>query len=68
MPIFIKEKIMEQFDYTKLANNLLDFMIEAYGLPETCEVLIGWSYTDDELYYLGFEKETIEIAKREREV
>jgi hypothetical protein len=68
MPIFIKEKIMEQFDYTKLANNLLDFMIEAYGLPETCEVLIGWDYTDDELYYLGFEKKTIEIAKRERKV
>jgi hypothetical protein len=56
---------MKDFDYTILASNLLDFMVEAVGLVETCEALIGWGYTDDDLYYLGFEKETIDSAKGE---
>jgi hypothetical protein len=56
---------MEILDYAILSSNLLDFMIEAHGLVEACEVLIGWGYTDDELYYLGFEQQTIESAKGE---
>jgi len=53
----------EQVDYTMLANNLLDNMIDSVGLVETCEILLGLGYTDDELYSLGFEEETIESAK-----
>jgi hypothetical protein len=59
---------MENLDYAILSSNLLDFMVEAYGLAESCEILIGWGYADDVLYFLGFDKETIEIAKRERDV
>ena len=56
---------MKILDYAILSSNLLDFMVEAHGLVEACEVLIGWGYTDDNLLFLGFEKETIESAKGE---
>ena len=56
---------MKDFNYEQLANNLLDHLIEGFGLVETCEYLVGSGYTDDELYYLGFEKETIETARGE---
>jgi hypothetical protein len=46
-----------------LANNLLDIMIDSMGLVETCETLLGLGYTDDQLYSLGFEEETIESAR-----
>lgn len=54
---------MKDFNYEQLANNLLDFMVEAVGLVETCETLIGWGYDDDDLLFLGFQQETIESAK-----
>lgn len=53
----------EQIDYTSLANNLIDLMIESFGLVETCEILLDLGYTDDQVYSLGFEEETIESAK-----
>jgi hypothetical protein len=58
-------KIMEakQIDYTNLANNLIDFMVTSFGLVETCEILLDLGYTDDQIYSLGFEEETIESAK-----
>jgi hypothetical protein len=56
---------MKDFNYEQLANNLLDFTIEAHGLVEACGLLVGLGYTDDDLYFLGFEAETIEGAKAE---
>ena len=56
---------MKDFNYEQLANNLLDFTIEAHGLVEACGLLVGLGYTDDDLYFLGFETETIERAKGE---
>ena len=56
---------MKDFNYELLANNLLDYLVEGFGLIETVVVLIGWGYTDDDLYYLGFEQETIDSAKGE---
>jgi hypothetical protein len=55
---------MKDFDYTQLSNNLLDFTIEAFGLVETCKILVGLEYTDEQLYYLGFEQDTITEAKK----
>jgi hypothetical protein len=57
---------MKTLDYTILVSNLLDYMVEKQGLIETIEVLIGLGYSDDELYYLGFEQETIDNAKEKK--
>lgn len=53
---------MKDFNFKELADNLFDHMISAYGLNEVVSMMISWGYSDDELYYLGFETETIEQA------
>jgi hypothetical protein len=57
---------MKTLDDAILVSNLLDYMVEKQGLIETIEVLIGLGYSDDELYYLGFEQETIDSAKEKK--
>jgi hypothetical protein len=54
---------MENINYKKLANNLLDFMIDNFELVEVVEILIGNGFTYDEVLTLGFEQETIEQAQ-----
>jgi len=55
---------MENINYKKLANNLLDFMIDNFELVEVVEILIGNGFTYDEVLTLGFEEETIEQSQR----
>jgi hypothetical protein len=55
---------MENINYKKLANNLLDFMINTFDLVEVVEILIGNGFTYDEVLTLGFEQETIDKLKK----
>jgi hypothetical protein len=55
---------MENINYKKLANNLLDFMINTFELVEVVEILIGNGFSYDEVLTLGFEQETIDTLKK----
>jgi hypothetical protein len=55
---------MEKINYKKLANNLLDFMINTFDLVEVVEILIGNGFSYDEVLTLGFEEETIDKFKK----
>jgi len=47
-------------DMITLANTLLDYMAEVYGVRETIKYLIEMDYSPDEVYSLAFSKEDIE--------
>ena len=55
--------IGRDINWENLANMLLDQAIEMYGIFETCKSLFDSGYTTRQLYYLGFEKETIKEVK-----
>jgi hypothetical protein len=57
-----KKEIMK-LDYKKLANVLLDFMLEAFDIVEVAEILISQGFSYDEVLTLGFEQETIDKAQ-----
>jgi hypothetical protein len=46
-----------------LANNLLDYLVEYMGLNDCVKMLLDLDYTEDQLYFLGFDKETIDQTK-----
>ena len=50
-----------------LANTLLDYMAEVYGVEETINYLLDMDYSPDEVYSLAFDIETIENILKERE-
>lgn len=53
---------MNLVDYKQLADNLLDFMCETYGIVFAATHLIAIGFTNDNLLELGFEQETIHQA------
>lgn len=57
-----KNKLNEQ-----VANVCLDWILEAEGYSYTVGLLIRNGFTEEEILYLGFEKEDIENAKEDME-
>lgn len=55
--------IGKEIKWEQLANMLLDQAIETFGIFETCKSLLDSGYTARQLYYLGFERETIKEVK-----
>jgi hypothetical protein len=55
--------LREKINYEELANLLLDEVIEMYGIEDACRMLLNAGYKKRELYYLGFETESIEAAE-----
>lgn len=53
---------MKDFNWKELADNLLDHMVNVYRLDEVVIMMISWGYSDDDLYFLGFDEETIKEA------
>jgi hypothetical protein len=52
-------------DMITLANTILDYMAEVYGVRETIRYLLDMDYSPDEVYSLAFGKEDIEIVMEE---
>ena len=48
--------------WKQLANNLLDTLIDHWGLSATTDYLIEYGYNEKDLLELGFEKETIDAS------
>lgn len=51
--------------YYQLANNLLDFLIEAYDVEPTIELLLNLDYSPDEVYSMDFAADDIENVLNE---
>lgn len=49
-------------NYKKLADILLDSMVEWRGVQDTILYLISWKYTKEELRKLGFAEDDIDYA------
>lgn len=52
-------------DYYQLANNLLDFLVEAYDVEPTIELLLNLDYSPDEVYSMDFGSDDIENVLNE---
>jgi hypothetical protein len=50
-----KEINMDKFDYKSLADLLLDFTIDMYGIREVIQMLKSAGYTRADLLYLQFD-------------
>jgi hypothetical protein len=59
-----KTGLREKINYEQLANLLLDDAIEMSGIENTCRMLLNAGFNKRELYYLGFETESIEEAEK----
>ena len=46
--------------WKQLANNLLDTLIDHWGLSDLTDYLVRYGYTKKELLELGFEEDTID--------
>ena len=49
-------------DFEKLANALIDYIIDLSGLENTCVYLMFQGFTNEQLELIGFDIETIEKA------
>ena len=50
-------------DFEQLANALIDYIIDLSGIENACVYLMYQDFTNDQLELMGFDVETIEIAR-----
>jgi hypothetical protein len=56
---------MIYFDYEKLANDLLDHMVEITSPNEVTELLLLWGWDKSEIIKLGFDKQSVDIIYKQ---
>jgi hypothetical protein len=56
---------MIYFDYEKLANDLLDHMVEMTSPNEVTELLLLWGWDKSEIIKLGFDKQSVDIIYKQ---
>ena len=56
---------MIYFDYEKLANDLLDHMVEMTSPNEVTELLLLWCWDKSEIIKLGFDKQSVDIIYKQ---
>ena len=50
-------------DFEQLANALIDYIIDLSGIENACVYLMYQDFTNEQLELMGFDIETIEIAR-----
>lgn len=59
------EFVKAPIHYYDLANDLIDFLIEAYDVEPTIELLLNLDYTPDQVYSMDFAANDIENVLNE---
>ncbi len=54
-----KIELDNRIDYEKLANELINHMVEGYSINETIELLLKFDYSVEDLIYLDFDIDDI---------